>query len=540
MSFGYAVGDVVAVLGLFERIAIELRNYKDAPAHFQLRAELNLVRNTLKHVLNLDPECVEELQTLEKIRAIVVHCSQPLQAMADKMRSKDSSLGHFKTTRSLSAIGIRLHWSMIAKSDVDSLRQTVMSQMSAINILLSVQQLLHANVIARHASNILSITSRTQSAVDTLAADAKVSAEIHSKQSKSIDKHLTGIETSMLHLTRQAEKASATARRHTAFLTRYAKALFRLMQDVKELFILRMLLDISGQLKRIIRAIEAIPLYPTLDIVRLGDALGESWALPLQACRTWEFVVYANERPGVNNIVRNLFALTHAKTGMQVNENNWAGLIKAGFHVEQAMVIRAVHLAERSRVDKEKFGPQLPRVEAEQKTESFRKVKVIYRAKSIRDVADAYARLVENPNHLTANAIVGLELLRVVEHHYEDERARELIRYLKFVVTQYVDSYHSLARAVRLNPYLYEAWYNLGVLVAEFKKCTELMPGLSDAYDSNEEVLRTCLIRTMIETPLQTQYEAVDQAEGEYITLNPIQETGQRGSDDDTDEEYSV
>lgn len=48
-----------------------------------------------------------------------------------------------------------------------------------------------------------------------------------------------------------------------------------------------MLLDITGQLKRIMRAIEAIPLHLTLDIVRLDDAHGESWPLPLQACRTW-------------------------------------------------------------------------------------------------------------------------------------------------------------------------------------------------------------------------------------------------------------
>lgn len=40
-------------------------------------------------------------------------------------------------------------------------------------------------------------------------------------------------------------------------------------------------------MKRIIRAIEAIPLHLTLDIVRLDDALGESWALPIQACQNW-------------------------------------------------------------------------------------------------------------------------------------------------------------------------------------------------------------------------------------------------------------
>ncbi|KAK6721381.1 hypothetical protein SNK04_000279 [Fusarium graminearum] len=155
MSFGYAVGDVIAVLGLFERIAIELRNYKDAPVHFQqLRAELDLVHSTLKHVLSLESDCKEELQTLEQIRAIVIHCSQPLQAMVNKMRSKESSLGHFKSTRNLGAIGERLHWSMIAQGDVDSVRKMIMSQMAAINIRMSVQQLC-ANVLTSNAKSLM-------------------------------------------------------------------------------------------------------------------------------------------------------------------------------------------------------------------------------------------------------------------------------------------------------------------------------------------------------------------------------------------------
>lgn len=49
-----------------------------------------------------------------------------------------------------------------------------------------------------------------------------------------------------------------------------------------------MLLDIHAKIKQILRAINAIPLHLTLDIVRFDDALGESWALPFQACREWE------------------------------------------------------------------------------------------------------------------------------------------------------------------------------------------------------------------------------------------------------------
>jgi hypothetical protein len=48
-----------------------------------------------------------------------------------------------------------------------------------------------------------------------------------------------------------------------------------------------MLLDIHANVKKKLRAIEAIPLHLTLDIVRFDDALGDSWALPYQACTEW-------------------------------------------------------------------------------------------------------------------------------------------------------------------------------------------------------------------------------------------------------------
>jgi len=59
------------------------------------------------------------------------------------------------------------------------------------------------------------------------------------------------------------------------------------MGFVSDLIIHRqMLLGIHTVLKRLLRAVEAIPLHLTLGIVRLDDAIGESWALPYQACQT--------------------------------------------------------------------------------------------------------------------------------------------------------------------------------------------------------------------------------------------------------------
>lgn len=50
-------------------------------------------------------------------------------------------------------------------------------------------------------------------------------------------------------------------------------------------------------MRQVIRAIEAIPLHLTLDIIRLDDALGESWGLPFQACTQWQV-----SGPGLNFI----------------------------------------------------------------------------------------------------------------------------------------------------------------------------------------------------------------------------------------------
>lgn len=141
-AYGHAISDLIAVLGLFERVAIELRDFKNAPAHFQqLGAEIDLLQNTMRHAVRLIPQNDSHRETLERVRAIVMHCLTPLQALVNKMRTKESSLGHFRTSKSLSNIGTRIHWSMIAKQDIDEVRITITSETVAINMLLIAQSL---------------------------------------------------------------------------------------------------------------------------------------------------------------------------------------------------------------------------------------------------------------------------------------------------------------------------------------------------------------------------------------------------------------
>lgn len=137
-----SVGDVIAIVNLFERVILELRNYRDAPPHFQqLSVELDLLISTLRHASQLRPSNEDERKTLDKVGAIARACLIPLQDLVDKMRAKEGSLGHFRTMRSLANIGTRLHWSLISRKDIDGLRMTILSEMLAINMLLSTQQL---------------------------------------------------------------------------------------------------------------------------------------------------------------------------------------------------------------------------------------------------------------------------------------------------------------------------------------------------------------------------------------------------------------
>ncbi|KAJ2971192.1 hypothetical protein NUW58_g9484 [Xylaria curta] len=385
MSFGYAVGDVIAVLGLFERVAIELRNYKNAPAHFQqLSAELDLLRSTLQHVLQIRPETSEEQQTLEKVRAIAIHCLQPLRTLSAKMEAKQSSLGHFHTSGTLRVMRTRLHRSMVEQKDVDELRKTVLSEIVAINMLLSVQQLAHikqlsagvrkyegqlsttfdaqANALLNQTSMILDLVGGTPDAIASLHALTTAQAEEQARQTKFLFVNMKSVMSRIGGLSLEFSATSAAVHRYIRSARQTADNVFRLMQDIQRLIIFlvtctkemleaiarntRMLLDIANHMKRIVKSIEAIPLHLTVGIVRLDDALGVSWGLPIQACSHWDSfhnllksVVFANGRAGAQKVQKEQFVITLSKTGQQVNSWDWEKTITEGAHIEQAMMV---------------------------------------------------------------------------------------------------------------------------------------------------------------------------------------------------------
>lgn len=69
--------------------------------------------------------------------------------------------------------------------------------------------------------------------------------------------------------------------------------------------------------------------------------------MPFQACQTWnsftvilKVVVYGNQRPGLDYIIRGQFQLTLAKTGRSIGQpHRWNSTIRPGAHIKQAMAV---------------------------------------------------------------------------------------------------------------------------------------------------------------------------------------------------------
>ncbi|KAH7008663.1 hypothetical protein EDB80DRAFT_872466 [Ilyonectria destructans] len=381
MSFGFGVGDVIAVMGLFERLATEMSNYRDAPQHFQqLQAELGLLRSTIQNVLQIEPSSDEEAKNLGLIRAIAIHCNQPLQAFIQKMRVKEKGLGHFRTSGLLASVGTRLHWSMISRKDVEDLRKVLLSEMLAINILLGTHQLislrrLHPEIekgfktqsdrltgFAQEISMLRETSIVAPAAILGLRSFVGQQSSESTKRLVKIDKGINNIDYNVQALGRSLDRMTEVGQIFGQQVTTAFMQLFSFLSQLSSLLRMllkcsrevleavaknaAMLLELRNQMQRAAKEIEAIPLHLSLDLIRFDDALGESWALPFQACQQWDafkemlqVVVFSNDRPGAQQIATEDFVLTIPKLDQNIQPWEWSRLIKPGMHIEHSMII---------------------------------------------------------------------------------------------------------------------------------------------------------------------------------------------------------
>lgn len=146
--------DILAIAGTIERIFGEIKSYREAPDHFRrLAVELDFLGKVCNQVFTLQPTLPDEWAQVERLRAISMQCLGPLHSFEEKMRSYHNTFGIQAdqtctpstscswTIRDLrhrkARVAQRLHWSAIARHEVDELRAILTSEILAINTILT-------------------------------------------------------------------------------------------------------------------------------------------------------------------------------------------------------------------------------------------------------------------------------------------------------------------------------------------------------------------------------------------------------------------
>ncbi|KAK3314160.1 hypothetical protein B0H66DRAFT_594935 [Apodospora peruviana] len=470
-----SAGEIIALLGLFERVFLELLNYRDAPAHFQqLTIELDLLSSTLRHASQLRPSNDDERQTLDKIGAIAMHCLIPLQAMADKMRVKEGSLGHFRTTRSLANIGARLHWSMISPHS-NSVRSKGLSP--EVELTGNAQSALvekHSSAPMRQMSSIFTIVAATpkdhrgspiahsyasSEPIPRNPGTTQGAGSYHQKYGAIIQRDEQVVDygsTPCGFHTQGGEETGSLDERYPKdvhFPLSLPTCTKEMLEAIGRNTLI--LLHIANQMKHV-QVIDAIPRHVDVDIVCLDDALGDTWGLPLQACRSWAHVVFAG-RPGLSRVTTSQFAITLATSSARINQYNLANIIKRDMHIQQAMVVSRANTGKSSDANENARslgvlvslpilhvviapghgpmntfpaddtvqgtrGPELPPIQLAEELQHFRRVHISEPAEPIRDMDEALSRLAEDSIDATANAFIGLHDLIAWEENPQGYR----------------------------------------------------------------------------------------------------------------------
>ncbi|CAK7212854.1 hypothetical protein SEUCBS140593_001648 [Sporothrix eucalyptigena] len=374
MSFGYGVGDVIAVLGLVKRAADEIRHYRDAPRHFQqLQGELDIYHTTIQSILAIEPASLESFAIVQRMRCIALFSRLPLQRFIDILHAKEGVLGHHGTARSLSSIGTRLHWSMVDRKDVGALRDTLFSGLLAINVLqgrlleyklgpefvrLAAAESRHLAVFAHELELLRDTAEKAPKAITDLKSAIEQRDLSNASRLDSIRQDMSVVQSNITTIETTFDAAAVFGRdlgnKLLTTLGRILTVVTQLLKIIKVLAktsqkVLRnvsegvsILLDIRKEMKRLARSIDTMPIHIGLELIRFDDMFGESWALPFQACTEWQSVevmintvIFANKRPGHAAILTGEFYLTTADDNTIIFKTAWNHYITPGMHIKQ-------------------------------------------------------------------------------------------------------------------------------------------------------------------------------------------------------------
>ena len=139
MSFGFSVGDVVAVGKLVGDIVGSLREIGGAKSEYQqLVRELECLDKTLCNLDRLTLSKHQPPEVLNSIKFAALTCRQPLEDFLNQIRKYETSLGTLAVDAPVKSVAHKLKWTFGKKSQVAKLESYLSVHVANINMLLSV------------------------------------------------------------------------------------------------------------------------------------------------------------------------------------------------------------------------------------------------------------------------------------------------------------------------------------------------------------------------------------------------------------------
>jgi hypothetical protein len=176
MSFGFSVGDFVAVGELIARITSSLKDAGGAKSEYQelLRA-LETLEAALHRVDKLQPSGSTSTN-LVSIKYTALSCRRPLEEFLARTRKYDKSLGLWAKESAIKSTVDKLRWTFRQRDGLSDLQTYLEIHVGTINILLAEYGL---EKLDRISSNLLDIEERledTRAIVDGIKDNIEVQA----------------------------------------------------------------------------------------------------------------------------------------------------------------------------------------------------------------------------------------------------------------------------------------------------------------------------------------------------------------------------
>jgi len=137
MSFGFSVGDFVAVGSLIKDISSCLQDARGSKAEYQeLLRELECLQQALHHLDKLQ-NGGSSSTNLDSIKYAALSCRRPLEQFLGKIRKYDTSLGVWGKDGFIKSTADKLRWGFGQKEEVRKLQSYLNIHVGTINILLA-------------------------------------------------------------------------------------------------------------------------------------------------------------------------------------------------------------------------------------------------------------------------------------------------------------------------------------------------------------------------------------------------------------------